>query len=988
MKKALRIVAILVILLSAGGLWGREIDYVEKFALAKERSEALKELIPGTEEFYYYHCLHYQHTGQFNEVEKVLTQWIKRYKHTSRVEEIRNRQALLLYRQDPNRALKLIRERLGLRFAHQKIPLEKRVNLPTRLDPKLISHDTLARKAFARRKELGDFENSAFHYLLKAKLNPDQRRHLLGRLRRPDYPGLVKLIVADLRYKYSRGFGSHPVHAQLLLDQLEECLRLMPELIKNTKFINVYLSKLQPGNDVDWNRDAQAMDAYLKRLEAFADRLPPVQNSLKAHILYQRLLLNRKRGKYDKTLFTRYIRLPRQVSYMKREYIKRSQFRDQMVNLRANFQAHTHLPAIGRDEELVRGYLMHFLKTEPDFKEYADYIEHNYLEDLFAETKMINGVGEMERWYSLLNPMQVRALKERVDIQVLPVNAEFIGGNDPVKLEVAVKNVSKLIIKTFEINTEHYYRRHQEQISTAIDLDGLVANQEKTVAYKQIPLRRHVERFEFPNIQKPGVYVIELIGNGVSSRALVRKGRLTFAERLGSAGHIFSVYDEAGNKLKDARLWLAGHEYVPIETGEIGVPFSTRPGAQKIVISRGGFSVLETFSHQAETYNLAAGISIEREALVAGEMCEIAVRPELTVSGVRAGVDLLKEVALAIVSVDQEGISSSKEVGDFKLHNDRESVYELKVPDALQSLRITLRGKVQSLSQNKEIDLSVSESVTVNRIDGTEKTESVFLRTVADGNRLGKPRRSGYHVELLGKTGEPRADRAVDLRFKHRDFTRTVDVTLKTDAKGSIDLGALKDITWVRATGPEKTAATWYLPEDKTSNDPLIHALVGESIAVACMSDDDVPLHEVVSLLELRGGTYVKDWRGSARVADGFIHIDDLPAGDYALSIAPSGREIRLRIGAGRKAAGYVLGRHRVLAHHVVKPLQIGGIKVGAKAVTLTVQNATPATRSSWCVPARCTCRAVPLARSTATSSSAAMRSSTRATCCAGPSFF
>ena len=34
-----------------------EIDYIEDFVLAKQRERALKQLIPGTEDYYYYHCM-------------------------------------------------------------------------------------------------------------------------------------------------------------------------------------------------------------------------------------------------------------------------------------------------------------------------------------------------------------------------------------------------------------------------------------------------------------------------------------------------------------------------------------------------------------------------------------------------------------------------------------------------------------------------------------------------------------------------------------------------------------------------------------------------------------------------------------------------------------------------------------------------------------------------------------------------------------------
>ena len=39
------------------------------------------------------------------------------------------------------------------------------------------------------------------------------------------------------------------------------------------------------------------------------------------------------------------------------------------------------------------------------------------------------------------------------------------------------------------------------------------------------------------------------------------------------------------------------------------------------------------------------------------------------------------------------------------------------------------------------------------------------------------------------------------------------------------------------------------------------------------------------SLLETRGGTFVKDWFDSLKIKDGFVRLDDLPAGDYSLKL-------------------------------------------------------------------------------------------------------
>ena len=43
-----------------------DVGYAEDFALARDRAAALTRLIPGTEDYYYYHCLHRLNTGQLD----------------------------------------------------------------------------------------------------------------------------------------------------------------------------------------------------------------------------------------------------------------------------------------------------------------------------------------------------------------------------------------------------------------------------------------------------------------------------------------------------------------------------------------------------------------------------------------------------------------------------------------------------------------------------------------------------------------------------------------------------------------------------------------------------------------------------------------------------------------------------------------------------------------------------------------------------------
>ena len=89
-----------------------------------------------------------------------------------------------------------------------------------------------------------------------------------------------------------------------------------------------------------------------------------------------------------------------------------------------------------------------------------------------------------------------------------------------------------------------------------------------------------------------GVYVIDFIGNGMSSRAVVRKGKLEYLVRTSAAGQIFTVIDEQRQPVPKATLWLAGTLYQPNDDGVIVTPFSNEPGSRPIILTLGNFSSL------------------------------------------------------------------------------------------------------------------------------------------------------------------------------------------------------------------------------------------------------------------------------------------------------------------------------------------------------------------------------------------------------------
>ncbi len=916
---------------STAAAQGTPVGFEESYALAPDRAKVVATLIPGSEEWYYYSCRERLDARDFEGVRKILPTWIERHSRSARVIEIENREALSSFATDAERTFNFLRERLGLQWNHQRVVPGERSDLPTRLDPQALSVATLTAQALTRHAGTVDgFTDRALPALAATNLGDDQLRSLLGRLQRPDVANLPALVVRDLASRTSGGFGSLPIHAELRREQLEECVRLRPPLLNEPKFVNAYLVRLHPGADTVWQADPAARAAQYARLWEFAQRLSSVHNSLKAHVLFHWLQHDLSQGAPDKERFLAYIRLPRQSGHPNQKRVRRLQRIEPFVDLTSGYP--TELPPIGDDEALVRACLEQFFAREDGYEAYAEFLDADWLKGVLAETKILLGQGELERWSALLDdPQRLIQLEKRIAITFPPTQRTLYAASDAVTIAVDTKNVPTLLVKVFAIDSFRYQVEKLREVDATIELDGVVANFEQTYNYTEPPLRRVRRTFELPMLGDPGTYVVELVGNGISSRAVIHKGGLRHVERTAAAGQLFRIYDEAGVHLPDATLWFGGREYGAGPDGEILLPFSTVPGSKEIVLHHGHRSTLAYFDHRSESYALHAGVYIDREALIAGQKARIVVRPQLRLADHAVALKLLVDPVLSIVATDLDGLVTPQEVRGLQLADDRELVHEIRVPERLVSLQVNLRGTVHDLGGKDVLLQTAPQRFAVNGIDATPATGSVLLLRTPDG----------YVLEMRGKDGEPKAGQTCQIELVHRDYREPIQATLQTDGAGRIELGSLPGIDTVRVQQASGFAGAFPLSGARCRVPSELHGSSGDVLRLPYQGAATTASRSEFSLLGLEHDEF-----SHLALAGGFLELRDLAPGDYELRLHASQDMLLVRVTKGGRDGGWLLGKDRMLQASQTRPLQLRSITVAADELRIQLGNVTPGTRA------------------------------------------
>jgi hypothetical protein len=870
-----------------------DLELLEALALSGDRSAALAQLLPGSEDRDYYRVVEAQHRGALDSIEPMLRQWPDRHGRTAAYHRLRTRQLLYRVTASPPQAVDLVRDWLGVSHWHEAEVEDVDPSRPTRLPDGAFDPVALLRQAAESDASLSQVTDEGISELVEWQLEPERRRVMLGRLGHTPQPAVAALVADDLAQHGSGGFGALAIHRELTLDQLHQLAKLCPELHGHAKWVTAVVTRMRPPAAVDLELDRDARAAYLDELGRFVGELPPAHHSLKAHVLWHLLDTARQRGApIDLERFRAYLAVPRTSRFLARDRVGR--FRDEeMALLDADFTQITGLGPIGEDEDLVRDVV----QRHPEAAEsYAAWLDRGWLDAELAAARLLAGMPDADRATRVLGPARAAALRDRIELALSPHNPAWFAADAPVALDVEVKHVAELVVKVFRIDPLAYFHHHRREVDAALDLDGLAASDEHVLRFTEPPIRRVRRRIELPACARPGSYVIDLIGNGMSSRAVIHKGRLRHVMRVGAAGHVITILDDAGRTRPDARAWIGDREYVPDERGAIVVPFSTSPARTAMLLAAGDVASVAYVDLVAETAELALGLVLDHQALTAGRTARAIARLGLTIGAAPASLALLRQATWDVTLTDRHGVSTTRSQ-PLELTDDDAAVLEWPLGDDTAEIALSVRGRIEIRSEQREREIRAARSFRVASMYAGAGTEAMYLA------RTG----TGWVISALGRNGEPRAHRTVTVGIVHRWASTQLTVELATDERGRIELGELAGARQITATLGGATQS-WEL-DDPLPAPAALHATAGRDVIVAIPASraaDDVLRR--ASLVELRAGVPARHPQVEVELLAGAIAIRGLPAGNYQLrahGLAPTPIVVTAPVG---EVAGWAVG--------------------------------------------------------------------------------
>jgi hypothetical protein len=684
----------------------------------------------------------------------------------------------------------------------------------------------------------------------------------------------------------------------------------------NTTFVNELYHKSFPENpSINAIKDLPLLkQVYLYTLNPKISGLYPGLKRTVLRILLEFLL---KDGKTDPEFLEDFIKNPSQEDQIFSKKVLHTWKADYHS---FNFVSEPNMSI----PELISGHLRLLHRSGQDIAKFEPYFKETFFKKLKAEI-MLKAGEKIERVLETFSKTELDFLNDEKTLQFVDKQRDFKSDED-VCLKLEIKNTQKLTVRVFEINTLNYCRELVRNVEDNVRLDGLVSISEMAFTYNQPSIVAHVENFPLPELKgkKRGVFVVDFIGEGTTSRAIIRKGYLSLLTKKTRTGYNCKILDESYAVCKGAHTGahLQGKFYEADAEGTIRLEYPSYSSTHSLVLEHDGFCYVVTEKMDTETVNLSANWIYSEETFLPGNKCNLALNAAMYVSGSRVPLaGNLKETKIEVEFLKVKNIRSSEKIESLTLKDGEEYIYSFYLPKGTKQITLkttftypTLKGINSTSEHNHTIYL-------LDRESQYNKTH-IFLRNVNDKYIL-------YH---LGKNGEaiPGTELSVTVSYIWKRDKETQ--TLITDKDGAVTLGPLRGATMISVApvdSGDENLNTYFNIWDECAAQCVeqIFKTEGESFRLPILSQFEQKGQEYCLLkVNTRSKTVIEDFSANVSKKEGFYMVDGLTAGEYVFRYVKSSKKVTINVLKGQYLSDETIQSSKSLYRVPEKNYQISNL--------------------------------------------------------------
>lgn len=831
----------------------------------KNLEEGLKRLVEGTEAYNYLKSIDIltRKGLQLNVSEKAFIEDYAKNPKTDESKKISLRYDLMRYEvcseEEKGKLLdKLAKNSLGVDF-HPQRPSGIVASQPTK--PELLVQQAVTplldrinleneiQKLYKREKAAGDFHSSILANVDFEKLTKEEFYQVLNSMKEDIillnsdkfYIVLVKWMIRSQKETGSSDIDSKILN-NMTTEQMEKLLKIVPFLKTDSTFFGIFFSKkfqMELSKDENLYLNFQEKRINLIKMLEFTKSFAGKMKSLSSALLLEILENGLRTENYDEGYFLEYLMLPvRPCNTIYQTALNAADWNNLLSNVQAehnvkNYPSETSI----KDKELFSRYLEEFFKKGEKIDKYGSYLDVKFLTSVWEDFMLTSG-KTVEG--SVTNSARLDELARSVGIKLVPSNKDLYSIGEDIILKVEIKNVPTLYIKVFEINTENYYRKDLSLFKTDINLDGLVASIEKTMEFKQSPQIKFIEELKFPELKgKSGLFIIELIGNSRSSRAVMKIGILSYLSMPTIKGQLCYVLD--GEKKvcshSTSGIWVDKQLYKAEADGKIFIPYLPPGGnlTSKAILLHRGLAQLIDLARMEEKFTLKCGFFMLPESFITGNVCTIAISPQLLLNDRTVDISLMKNIHCVLKTSNcVDGITSTKDYNNLSISANKELLIQFRVLDHIKEVNVEFNADVNNSVTGGITHLSSTHLFEVITHHDDFTIGEMYLRLL--------PNDKGYELRVLGKNGEPISNANVQFSITCPKIFYKIEANSTTNQDGNIWLGKLQGVTTIvailkQANGKIDIRKSWVIPKRTIMQYPTFIDIIENEIV-------DIPISQ------------------------------------------------------------------------------------------------------------------------------------------------